>query len=578
MQAQTIVAPRLTCVVNDFGNGNINLTWQNNPNACGAFVSYIIYGANAINGSYSVIATVTDETQTTYTHIGAAAQTWFYYMEANYNCGTGTTVLQSDTIRNESNPQTPVIVSADVDENDRVTFSWQPSSSPQTKYYIVYAVLPNGGLVAMDTVIGRNNTSYYDTIQDPTIQSVCYTVSAGDSCVGNQPSAFNTATHCTMYLTTEVAQCNRQVTLTWNPYNNIAGGVSEYQILVNRNLGGYEVVASVPADQTQYNYTGFDDNDTISISIIAISTENPNIQAHSNYVHLRPSIVQPPRFLHITRVSVTADNHVEINYVCDSTAELISYGITKSTDCNYYELLEFVPVPVPLTTTNTYIDSVALADEIAFCYDVIAVDSCQTRDTSDYARTINLQAELTDYYEVNLVWNDYEINGGTVTRYTLYRNYGNGWEAIRQFVPGTNEFKDSVYQFLDEQGFFCYYIEAEYSLSLPDVPYFAELTSTSNVFCLYHRPIIYIPNAFAPNGVNNIFKPTIIYGDPVNYSMQIYNRYGGKIFESSSPSVGWDGTQGGSLAQQGGYAYLIKFTAADGTPVERKGIVILVRN
>lgn len=578
VNAQTIVAPRLTCVVNDFGGGNVDITWQNNANACGAFVSYTIYGSNSISGPYSVIATITSQTQTTYTHVGAAAQTWYYYMEADFSCGGGATILHSDTIRNESNPQTPVIIMADVDENDNVTFSWQPSTSPQTKYYIIYAVLPNGGLVPMDTVAGRNNTSYYDVIQDPTIQSVCYTVSAGDSCVGNQPSAYNTGTHCSMYLTAVVSQCSRQVTLSWNSYYNMAGGVKEYQIIVNKNLAGFEVVDVVDTTQTQYNYTNFNDGDSVIISIVAVSEADTNVKAHSNYVRLRPAIVQPPRFLHIVRASVTPNNDVEVNYISDSTAELLNYGITKSADCSYYELVEFTSVPVPLTFANLYIDSTANADETALCYKTIAVDSCQARDTSDYARTINLQGELTDYYEVNLVWNDYEITGGTVSRYTLYRNYGNGWQAIKQWAPGMNTVKDSVYQFMEEKGFFCYYILAEYSMNLPDVPYTANLTSTSNVFCVYHRPIIYIPNAFAPNGVNNIFKPTIIYGDPTNYSMQIYNRYGGKIFESNSPDVGWDGMQNGTPAQQGGYAYLIKFTAADGTPIERKGIVILIRS
>jgi gliding motility-associated-like protein len=170
------------------------------------------------------------------------------------------------------------------------------------------------------------------------------------------------------------------------------------------------------------------------------------------------------------------------------------------------------------------------------------------------------------------------LDGATVSRYNLYRNYGAGWQKIRTFLPGTNAFRDSLYQFLSETGEFCYYIEAEYTLNLPDVPYTANLTSTSNVVCLYHRPIIYIPNAFSPNGVNQIFKPTIYFGDPANYSLTIFNRYGGRIFESTSPSVGWDGTDGGKPVQQGGYAYLIKFIAADGTNVERKGVVILIRN
>ncbi|HEY0261558.1 MAG TPA: gliding motility-associated C-terminal domain-containing protein [Chitinophagales bacterium] len=576
-QAQTVVAPRLTCVVNNFGSGNVNITWQNQTNNCGAFVDYEIYGSNTQNGTYTLIATITNPTQTTYTQVGAAAQTWYYFMVANYNC-PGATVLHSDTIRNESNPQVPVILSADVDSANNVTFTWAPSTSPQAKYYIVYAYTSNGSVVPLDTIAGRFNTSFYDTQQDPTIQSVCYTVSAGDSCVGNQPSSYNTAPHCTMFLTAQTSLCSQDVTLTWSAYNNMLGGVGAYQILINRNLGGYQVVASVDSSQTTYSYTNFNDGDTLEISIIAVSAADTNIKAHSNYVFMRPSIVQPPRYLHITRVSVTPTNQVEMNFVCDSTSPLLDYGYTNSTDCSNFNLLSFNPVVYPLTQLNAYTDTTAVPNEIATCYQVIAVDSCQARDTSESAKTIFLQATLTDYYEVSLNWTDYEVNGATVNTYTLYRDFGNGYQAIGTFVPGANTIRDSLYQFVNDEGLFCYYIEANYTINLPDVPYTATLTSTSNVACIYHRPIIYIPNAFAPNGVNNVFKPTIIYGDPQGYVLQIFNRYGGKIFESNDVNTGWDGTQNGSPSIQGGYAYLIKFTAIDGTPILRKGIVILIRS
>jgi gliding motility-associated-like protein len=59
--------------------------------------------------------------------------------------------------------------------------------------------------------------------------------------------------------------------------------------------------------------------------------------------------------------------------------------------------------------------------------------------------------------------------------------------------------------------------------------------------------------------------------------MDIFDRYGGKIFETHDPDGSWDGTDGGHPVEQGGYAYLIKFTALDGTPIERKGIVLMIR-
>jgi gliding motility-associated-like protein len=135
---------------------------------------------------------------------------------------------------------------------------------------------------------------------------------------------------------------------------------------------------------------------------------------------------------------------------------------------------------------------------------------------------------------------------------------------------------DSLQAFLQEKGVFCYRIEAVYDISVPGYQA-SGLSSWSNVQCIIHRPIIYIPNAFAPNGVNTIFKPTIIYGDPKGYVMIIYNRWGGKVFESNDPAIGWDGTDHGAQSPQGGYAYFIQFQADDGVIVERQGVVLLVR-
>ena len=59
--------------------------------------------------------------------------------------------------------------------------------------------------------------------------------------------------------------------------------------------------------------------------------------------------------------------------------------------------------------------------------------------------------------------------------------------------------------------------------------------------------------------------------------MLIFNRWGAQIFESTVPSVGWDGTDHGAEATMGGYAYLIQFNADDGVVVKQKGIVLLVR-
>ncbi len=70
---------------------------------------------------------------------------------------------------------------------------------------------------------------------------------------------------------------------------------------------------------------------------------------------------------------------------------------------------------------------------------------------------------------------------------------------------------------------------------------------------------IYIPNAFSPNGdnVNDQFMP-VFTERPLEYSMQIANRWGSIIFQTQSPERGWDGMVNGELANPGVYLYVVQ--------------------
>ena len=74
--------------------------------------------------------------------------------------------------------------------------------------------------------------------------------------------------------------------------------------------------------------------------------------------------------------------------------------------------------------------------------------------------------------------------------------------------------------------------------------------------------IFYVPNAFTPDNdqFNEVFKPVFTEGfDPFNYHLTIFNRWGEIVFESFNAEVGWDGTYGGNIVQDGTYIWKIIF-------------------
>jgi len=88
----------------------------------------------------------------------------------------------------------------------------------------------------------------------------------------------------------------------------------------------------------------------------------------------------------------------------------------------------------------------------------------------------------------------------------------------------------------------------------------------------------YIPNAFTPNGdgQNDLFR--VKTGDaPRSFSMIVFNRFGGKVFESANVNTGWNGFIGGTPAPAGAYVYTIMLTTSAGNIIKRQGTIMLVR-
>jgi gliding motility-associated-like protein len=89
----------------------------------------------------------------------------------------------------------------------------------------------------------------------------------------------------------------------------------------------------------------------------------------------------------------------------------------------------------------------------------------------------------------------------------------------------------------------------------------------------------YLPNAFSPNGngKNDYFKPRSICIKTLDF--RIYNRWGNLVYASDNPSaIGWDGTTPKGMESSGEvYAYEVKATLNDGTLIDKKGTVTLLK-
>lgn len=91
---------------------------------------------------------------------------------------------------------------------------------------------------------------------------------------------------------------------------------------------------------------------------------------------------------------------------------------------------------------------------------------------------------------------------------------------------------------------------------------FGCVDSTTQQVQVILEPTYYVPNTFTPDGdkFNNVFLPVFTSGfDPYDYKLLIFNRWGEVLFESNNAAVGWDGTYGAQMMQDGVYIYQIEF-------------------
>lgn len=113
----------------------------------------------------------------------------------------------------------------------------------------------------------------------------------------------------------------------------------------------------------------------------------------------------------------------------------------------------------------------------------------------------------------------------------------------------------------------------------------ADSTVIEGAVTAISKGFIKFPNAFRPrpdggsshqaSETNILFRP--VYRDVDSYEIQIYNRWGQLIYESTDIDEGWNGLYKGQLAPQAVYVWKVSGTFVNGEEFRETGSVLLVR-
>jgi len=196
-----------------------------------------------------------------------------------------------------------------------------------------------------------------------------------------------------------------------------------------------------------------------------------------------------------------------------------------------------------------FVDRSVKTQSQVYTYKISVKNLCGKMIESLPHNSVLLDGRKTSDFDLYLHWNQYKNWPQGVSDYNLYRS-----------VDGDSKYRlveslsDTLINF--EAGLAginqCYRIAAVRNDN-------HNILSWSNEKCFTFDPVIYVPNAFSPNGdgLNDTFN--VLVSNVRTFSLQIFNRWGQQIYQTDNPLMGWDGKFNNTSCPIGAYVFIIKY-------------------
>jgi gliding motility-associated-like protein len=464
-------------------------------------------------------------------------------------------------------PYDPILDSVSVNAAGLSTLGWQSSASSGAIKYVIYKFTA-GLWNPVDTIFGGNITNYTYLNSSAASGPEEFRIAAIDSC---KNITLLGQIQTTIFLTTSYDLCSRTANLTWTPYGNLLQGVLEYDVYCSVNAGSFTKIGS--SNGTTYTHPNLNPGDTYCY-FIRVKNGNQTITASSNQTCLLAKAPSGPAYVYINSVSVNANNQVEVRYSIDNTKVYKGAIIFKSVDNGVtYKQLSYQAYST--APSITFVDKDVKPTEKNYYYKIQLSDSCGNPGVfSDSSKTIVLHVsnDNANIFYNTLTWDDYARWSGNVNSYNIYRAVNGVFDPtpITNVFYGIRTYVDNVEGFVSDQGKFSYYVEA---VEGPGNIYGFKDSARSNIADAYVEAHIFVPNAFAPKGINNIWLPVAQYVEKTDYKVKVFDRWGATVFETTSDTEGWNGSNSTDEV----YVYLIEYKNARGEYIQLKGHLNLVR-
>lgn len=485
-----------------------------------------------------------------------------------------TSQINGADFTDQTPPDIPTVINVTIDTlTNETSIAWTPAPQPDTYGYIVYMQDPQTGfLIELDTIYGQFNTTY-TYLESYMDGSVTYTVAAFDSCPSPTGAPFNLSArdpnfHTTIFLQNQLSVCDGNVHLNWNPY----GGwpVDTYDVFMKTGTSDWQILQST--NGTSYSFIG---QDMETYQVVIRANKGDGIISFSNVDSFIVQRMSQPSYSYIRFASVRPDDKaVTIDYIYDQSVIVTKIELQRL-NRGVFETIEEVLSPA---SPHVFTDENVYVDDESYTYRVIYYDSCGNAGyTSNIGKTMLLTTQIDNTELISyLTWTPYENFNGSILWYNIYRTIDDVYypTPIASVAPYISGYEDDIYD-IPTEGRICYRVEAVEASNIFDNPQ----ASLSNESCILIEPLIYVPNAFYPAGINSIFIPVLRNYDIERYRMTVIDRWGQVIFQTSNPLEGWNGkiNNVGADAETATYVYMIELYNGFGEQVMTRGHVTLLR-
>jgi len=471
---------------------------------------------------------------------------------------------QPDTIK----PLSPRLLLADViPGTDSVQLCWERSPSQDVELYVVYYGASVGWRPA-DTSFSALDSAYRVKLSDVRFRAVSFRLVAVDSSGNNSPLS---NIHTTCYLSAEFDSCTVTAGLVWTSYPAWPDDSVHYTVM--KSYGSNRI----PSPSLQGNAGTW--SDTVSrnrrVCFYVEARHTGGLTARSNMACLYSHVLPQPSWMNADYASVTSEGKVLLSFHISSDGDSVNYLLYRSPAGGgaETELRQFSwPAGGQLQAEDT-----PPGTDRPWKYVLASVNACRSVQVSSNPATTVALTVSGKQGGAFLSWNPpYGYRAGT-GEYAIYRVSSEGsYIRVGTVYPPDTTYVESrdVLAGQGIKGNVCYVIRAE---EASGNPYGVRGVSWSNTACAGFSSDYRMPNAFTPDGdgINDEFGPVFDIL-PGKFHLIISDAGGRKVFETSDPSVRWNGRDPGGSIRAGTYLWYMRYTDETGRTKEEYGSLVLI--